>query len=143
MKKELIATFDATGTGMSGAEGMISANCYRAGNLVFITGQTGITLDGKLVGVGDPAAQARQACENIKALIEMAGGTMDDIVKTITYVADPRYRETAYPMIRSFFTAETSRRKLNPCGTGIVVAGLARPELLVEIDAWGFIDDPD
>jgi enamine deaminase RidA (YjgF/YER057c/UK114 family) len=134
MKKQLIATFDATGTGMPGTEGMISANAYRCGNLVFITGQTGFTLDGKLVGVGDPAAQARQACENIKALMEMAGGTIDDIVKTITYVTDRSYRETAYPMIRSFF-------KLNPCGTGIVVAGLAMPELLVEIDAWGWIDD--
>lgn len=56
MKKKLIATFDATGTGMPGTEGMVSANCYRAGNLVFITGQTGLTLDGKLVGVGDAGA---------------------------------------------------------------------------------------
>jgi enamine deaminase RidA (YjgF/YER057c/UK114 family) len=136
VKKQLIATFDATGTGMSGGEGMISANAYRAGNFVFITGQTGFTLDGKLVGPYDPAAQARQAMENIKALMEMAGGTIDDIIKTITYVTDRSYRELAYPVIRSFF-------KLNPCGTGLIVAGLARQDLVVEIDAWGYIDDPE
>jgi His/Glu/Gln/Arg/opine family amino acid ABC transporter permease subunit len=51
MTKQLIATFDSTGTGMPGTEGMVSANCYRVGNLVVMTGQTAFTLDGKLVGV--------------------------------------------------------------------------------------------
>ena len=51
-----------------------AAQCYRLGNFVYMTGQTGFTLDGQLVGAYDPAVQARQACENIKALMEMAGG---------------------------------------------------------------------
>ena len=42
------------------------AACYRAGNYVYVTGQTAFTLDGRLVGVGDPTAQTRQAMENIK-----------------------------------------------------------------------------
>lgn len=70
--------------------------------------------------------------------MEMAGGKMSDVVKTITYVTDRAHREAAYPAIRSFFEPG-----LNPCGTGIVVAGLALPELLVEIDAWGVIDDDE
>ena len=134
MKKELVYSIDATEVmGMAGTRGA-AAQCYRLGNFVFMTGQTAFTLDGELVGVGDPARQARQACENIRSLMEMAGGTIDDVVKIITYITDRSYREAVYPVVSSFFT-------LRPCGTGIVVDGLARPELLVEIDAWGFIDD--
>ena len=133
-KKQLIATIDSTPTGMAGTVGMISANCYRAGNMVFMTGQTGFTLEGKLVGVGDVAAQTHQACQNIDALMRMAGGTIKDVVKTITYVTDRKYRDVVYPIMRSYYD-------IHPCSTGIVVNGLAIPELLMEIDAWGWIDD--
>lgn len=132
--KRIIATIDSTGSGMAGTDGMISANCYRAGNLVFLTGQTGFTLDGTLVGVGDVAAQTHQACQNIDALMRMAGGSIKDVVKTITYVTDRSYREIVYPIMRSYYD-------IHPCSTGLVVDGLAIPELLVEIDAWGWIDD--
>jgi len=136
MKKQLIYKIDDISVmGMLGSYGP-AAQAYRVGNFVFMTGQTAFTLEGELVGVGDPAAQARQACENIKALMEMAGGSMADVIKLIVYVTDRAHRATAYPVIRSYFD-------IRPCGTGVVVAGLAREELLVEIDAWGFIDDPD
>ena len=135
-KKQLIYQLDVSDMGMPGSQG-IAAQCYRAGNFVYMTGQTAFTLDGKLVGVGDPALQARQACENIRALMEMAGGQMSDVIKIIVYVTDRAHREQIYPVIRSQFAP------LRPCGTGIIVKGLAREELLVEIDAWGFIDDPD
>ena len=77
----------------------------------------------------------RQACENIKALMEAAGGTLADVVRIFVYVTERADREMAYPVMREYF-------KLWPCGTGLVVKGLAREELLVEIDAWGYIDDP-
>ncbi|MEA2511434.1 MAG: hypothetical protein QOF33_2030 [Thermomicrobiales bacterium] len=136
MRKQLIHQLDVGHMGMPGSKG-VAAQCYRAGNLVFMTGQTAFTLDGTLVGIGDPAAQARQACENIKTLMEMAGGTIHDVVKIVTYITDRSYREAAYPVIHSYFG------DLRPCGTGIVVAGLAREELLIEIDAYGVIDDPE
>jgi enamine deaminase RidA (YjgF/YER057c/UK114 family) len=69
--------------------------------------------------------------------MEMAGGTMADVVKMIVYVTDRSYRAAAYPVIRSYFGEP------RPCQTGVVVKGLATEELLIEIDAWGFIDDPD
>jgi enamine deaminase RidA (YjgF/YER057c/UK114 family) len=132
--KKLIYKIDETAVmGMPGSSGP-AAQCYRLNGLVVMTGQTAFTLEGELVGVGDPAAQARQACGNIAALMEMAGGSIKDVVKITTFLTDPAYREAVYPVIRSFFD-------IKPCGTGIVVAGLARPELLVEIDAWGFIDE--
>jgi enamine deaminase RidA (YjgF/YER057c/UK114 family) len=136
VKKQLIHSLDATPLGLPGSRGL-RAECYRLGNVVLMTGQTGISLKGELVGRGDPAAQARQACENIKALMEMAGGSMSDVVKLTVYVTDLRYREAAYPVIRAYFEGN-----IRPCQTGIV-AGLARDDLLIEIDAWGFIDDPD
>lgn len=136
MKKQLIYKIDDTGVmGMLGSEGP-AAQCYRVGNFVFITGQTAFTLTGELVGIGDPAAQARQAFENIKTFMEMAGGKMSDVIKIIVYLTDRAHRKEVYPVIRSYFD-------LRPCGTGVIVKGLAREELLVEIDAWGFIDDPN
>ena len=73
MKKRVVFTQDYTSLGDAGSGG-VAAACYRAGNYVYVTGQTAFTLEGKLVGVGDAAAQARQAMENIKTLMEMAGG---------------------------------------------------------------------
>ncbi len=131
--RELIYKIDETAVmDMPGSRGP-AAQCYRLGGLVVMTGQTAFTLDGELVGVGDPAAQARQACENIAKLMAMAGGSIEDVVKITTYLTDRAHRESVYPVIQSFF-------EIKPCGTGVIVSGLARPELLVEIDAWGFID---
>ena len=135
-KKRVVYQLDVANMGMPGSVGK-RVECYRLGNHVYLTGQTAFTLDGRLVGAGDPAAQARQACENIKTLMEMAGGTMDDVVKLTVYVTDRAYRVSAYPVIRSYF------QEPRPCQTGVVVKGLAREELLIEIDAWGFIDDAD
>ncbi len=136
-KKRLVYKLEDTSMmGMLGSAGA-AAQCYRVGNFVYMTGQTAFTLTGELVGVNDPAEQAEQACKNIKALMEMAGGTLFDVIKIITYVTDRAHREFVYPVIRKYFEG------LRPCGTGIVVNGLARPELMVEIDAWGFIDDED
>ena len=61
----------------------------RAGNTVFFSGQ--IPLDpatGDLVGAGDIAVQARRAFDNLKAVCEAAGGTMDDIVRVGLYLTD-------------------------------------------------------
>jgi enamine deaminase RidA (YjgF/YER057c/UK114 family) len=136
VKKKVIYTLDVGPFRLPGSAGR-RVECYRLGNFVYLTGQTGFTLDGKLVGVGDPAAQARQACENIKTLMEMAGGTMADVVKMTVYITDRSYRAAAYPVIRSYFGDP------RPCQTGVVVKGLATEELLIEIDAWGFIDDAE
>jgi enamine deaminase RidA (YjgF/YER057c/UK114 family) len=133
MKKQVVFTQDYTSLGMPGSGG-VAAACYRAGNYVYVTGQTAFTLEGKLVGVGDAVAQARQAMENIKTLMEMAGGSLADVVKLVVYATSSLHRATAQPIIRGYFPA------VLPCETSFVIKGLGREELLVEIDAWGFID---
>ena len=137
MKKQLLRSVnvDANTLQASGTW----AQCYMAGNQVFMQGQTGIRLEdyetGQVRGIGDPAEQTRIALDNIRQLMELAGGTLDDVVKIIVYVTDRDFRPAVYGEINKAFTG------VKPVSTGIVVAGLALPELLMEIDAWGIVDD--
>src|SRR4029077_3532630 len=102
MKKSVVFTQDYTALGMPGSGGAAAA-CYRAGNYVYVTGQTAFTLEGQLVGIGDPAAQARQAMENIKTLMEMAGGSLADVVKLVVYGTTSFHRVAAQRIIRDYF----------------------------------------
>src|SRR5215467_9895158 len=56
------------------------------GRLVFISGMTARRADGTIAGIGDIEAQTRQVCENLKAAVEAAGGTLDDICRVDVYV---------------------------------------------------------
>lgn len=100
----------------------------RAGNLVFLRGQTGFTLDGGFTGIGDAAAQADQAMKNVKVLLEEAGAQMEHICKITTYITDRAFREPVYQVIGRHLGS------IAPVGTGLIVNGLALPEMLVEID---------
>lgn len=58
------------------------------GDLLFISGQMGIDhKTGKMAGPGDMLAQVEQAYQNIKAILDAAGGTFNDILKTVDYIA--------------------------------------------------------
>ncbi len=105
----------------------------RAGNHVFLRGQTGLTLDNQLVGVGDAGAQADQAMKNVKQLLEEAGSKLEHICKTTIYITDRAYREAVYRAIGKHL------KGVHPCSTGLIVNGLARPDLLMEIDVEAVI----
>ncbi len=106
------------------------------GTLVFVRGQVGQDLDTALnVGVGDPAAQAEQAMSNIDRLLREAGSGLADICKITIYLTDPRFREAVYRTVGRWLQG------VYPVSTGIVVAALARPEWLVEIDVTAVIPD--
>jgi enamine deaminase RidA (YjgF/YER057c/UK114 family) len=100
----------------------------RAGNIIFLRGQTGFDLDNKFIGRGDAAAQADQAMKNVKVLLEEAGAKMAHICKVTTYITDRAYREPVYNVVGRHL------KGVFPCGTGLIVNGLALPEMLVEID---------
>ena len=78
--------------------------------------------------MGDPAAQARQACENVKVLLEEAGGDLSHAVKLTVYITDRAYREPVYAVIGEYFGPHA------PASTGVIVDGLALAAFLVEID---------
>ena len=107
----------------------------RAGDRVYLRGQTGSNLDGDFVGEGDPAAQAEQAMSNIKTLLEEAGSKLDDICKLSVYIQHRAHREAIYNVIGRHL------KGVHPCSTGLVVDGFARPNILVEIDADAVIQD--
>jgi enamine deaminase RidA (YjgF/YER057c/UK114 family) len=106
------------------------------GTTVFLRGQVGQELDSAVtVGVGDAAAQADQAMKNIQRLLGEAGAGLEHICKITIYLTDPRFREAVYRTIGRWL------RGVYPVSTGIVVAGLARPEWLVEVDVIAVIPD--
>src|SRR6202047_4030670 len=106
------------------------------GTTVFVRGQVGQDLDTAVnVGVGDAAAQAEKAMANIKQLLSEAGARLEHICKVTIYLTDPRFREAVYRTIGRWL------KGVYPVSTGIVVAGLARPEWLVEVDVIAVITD--
>jgi enamine deaminase RidA (YjgF/YER057c/UK114 family) len=105
-----------------------------AGDTIYLRGQIGQDLDtSESVGIGDVEAQAERAMANIAMLLEEAGGRLEDIAKVVVYLIDPRYREPVYRVMGRWL------KGVYPVSTGIVVAALARPEWLVEIDATAVI----
>jgi len=109
----------------------------RAGNTVYVRGQVGTDFDGNLVGLGDAGKQAEQAMKNIKQLLEEAGSDLSHIVKTTTYIIDPRYREPVYLEVGKWL------KGVFPISTGLVVSALAQPQWLVEIDVIAVIPEED
>jgi enamine deaminase RidA (YjgF/YER057c/UK114 family) len=106
------------------------------GSMVFVRGQVGQDLDTAVnVGVGDPVAQTEQAMKNIKQLLGEAGAGLEHICKITIYLTDPRFREPVYRTVGSWL------KGVFPVSTGIVVAALARPEWLVEVDVIAMIPD--
>jgi enamine deaminase RidA (YjgF/YER057c/UK114 family) len=108
------------------------------GSTVFVRGQVGQDLDTAVnVGIGDAAAQAEQAMKNIEKLLGEAGAKVEHICKITIYLTDPRFREAVYRVIGSHLQG------VYPVSTGIVVAGLGRPEWLVEVDVIAVIPDEE
>ena len=105
----------------------------RAGNRVFLRGQTGFDLDGNFHGVGDPAAQAEIAMQCVETLLNEAGAELAHIAKTTIYITDRAHREPVYRVVGRWL------KGVHPCSTGLIVNGLALPEMLMEIDVEAVI----
>lgn len=100
---------------------------------IFISGQLARDAKGDVVAPGDMRAQMRQVGENIKAALAAAGATLNDIVKTNTYVTD----------IDEFFKHVDVRMEYFgalPTSTTVEVRKLAHPDLLVEVEVIAVVD---
>src|SRR6266498_2756168 len=86
------------------------------GRIVFISGMTARRADGSIAGIGDVEAQTRQVCENLKAAVEEAGGTLDDVVRG------------------EYFKAPA------PASTMVEVCKMTSPDYLIEINAIAVLD---
>ena len=100
------------------------------GNTVYIAGQVSAGVDGNVVGKGDPEAQVRQVWRNIEAAVKASGGTLQNVVKTTTYVTDIQYAAAVRKVREELFQSSNP-----PTSTLLVVAGLANPDYMVEIEA--------
>jgi enamine deaminase RidA (YjgF/YER057c/UK114 family) len=99
-----------------------------AGRRIFLRGQTGLALDGVMVGLNNPASQARQAIENVRVLLAEAGADLSHVVKLVTYATDRAFLAPVREVLATAFAGAPV------AGTELVVKGLAAPELLMEID---------
>jgi 2-iminobutanoate/2-iminopropanoate deaminase len=111
------------------------STAVRRGPFLFISGV--IARDpgtGEIAGKGDIVAQADFIFRKIGEILEAAGGSFDDVVKTTDYVTTlERYNETA-AVRRKYF------RNGFPAATGVVVKALVNPEALIEIDAIAILE---
>ena len=105
------------------------------GRLVFISGMTARRADGSIAGIGDVEAQTRQVCENLKAAVEEAGGTLDDVVRVDVYVRNMEHFDLIHKVRREYFKAPA------PASTMVEVCKMTSPDYLIEINAIAVLDN--
>lgn len=110
------------------------SHAAKAGNTLYIAGQVAKDRDGNLVGKGDFEAQAHQVHENLKSIMEEAGGTLQNIVKMTTYLTHSSYIES-YRSVRSNYFAEPC-----PPNTLLIIESLALPDFMIEVEAIAELD---
>jgi 2-iminobutanoate/2-iminopropanoate deaminase len=107
----------------------------KPGRLVFIAGNTASDPGGTTVGVGDVRAQTRHALTKLIRGVEAAGGTKEDLVALTVFTTDVRYHRDINEVRREVLGANF------PTSTMVQVVALARPELLLEINAIAVVPE--
>ena len=108
--------------------------------LVFVAGQVAVDAAGATVGAGDLAAQVEQVYLNLGTALAAAGATFDNVAKLTAYLVD--WTPDKMPAFLEGAGRAFARLGVNPVPpfTGIGVAALAAPDLLVEIEAIAVLD---
>lgn len=109
----------------------------RVGDWLFMAGQDSIGLDQQTIGAGDLVMQTIESMMHIKDIVEAAGGTLDDVVKTTVYLLEGQDRSLFASSYQSFFKTH-KRSQWMPAGLTLGVEALA-PDCLVEIDAVAYL----
>ena len=104
-----------------------------AGRIVFISGMTARKPDGSIAGIGNVSEQTRQVCENVKAAVEAAGGTLDDVCRVDVYVRNMEHFEAIHKVRAEYF------RPPLPASTMVEVTKMTSPDYLIEMNAIAVI----
>lgn len=115
-------------------EGPTLSMCKKAGNHVYISGQSALGFDQNTLGGNDAYEQAKITFGYIQALMEAAGGTIDDVVKITMFTTDMRHQPEIWRARAEFFSGDF------PCSTLLCISQLFKPDLLIEIEAVGYIE---
>ena len=130
-KREVSTTAIRKPVGVFSQATMVEAK----GKLVFISGMTARRPDGSIAGIGDITEQTRQVCENIKAAVEAAGGTLDDVCRVDVYVRNMEHFDTIHKVRREYFKPPA------PASTMVEVCKMTSPDYLIEINAIAVLSD--
>lgn len=102
----------------------------RKGRTLYLSGQVALNSQGEVVGHGDLAVQTKQIFENIKAGLEAAEASFDDVVKLTYFLTDISQIQIVRE-IRDLYVNTTNP----PASSAVEVRKLFRDELLIEIEA--------
>jgi enamine deaminase RidA (YjgF/YER057c/UK114 family) len=111
------------------------SRAVRVGYHVYVAGTTATGDDGRLVGKGDPYAQAIQCFRNIERALHEAGANFRDVVRTRMYVTDISRWEAVGRAHGQIF------RDIRPAATMVEVSKLVDPEMLVEIEVEAVVGE--
>ena len=107
---------------------------YRVDNMIYVSGQAAINMEGEMVGVGDFDAQADQAFENLQAVLRAGGSDLSKIIKVTIFLKDMGNFGKMVALREKYFTPPY------PADTIVEITGLALPELEIEIEAMAFVE---
>lgn len=104
------------------------------GDTIYIGGQNAITKELEIIGKGDIAQQTAYILQNIETALAACNASLDDLFKLTIYIVQGQDLKRGFDGAQSFL----KKLKHPPVISGIIVAGLANPDYLVEIEAIAF-----
>lgn len=104
------------------------------GSTIYIGGQNAVTKDKKIIGKGDIVEQTKCILKNIEIALEAVDANIDDLFKLTIYIVQGQDVRKGFEGAQEFL----KRIKTPPVITGVIVAGLANPDFLVEIEALAY-----